>query len=75
MKKNSSTRNAARREAASPPDQLLADVAFVQIEEMIITRKLPPGSMISESQLAAEMDMGRTPVREALQRVSGPVYR
>lgn len=69
MKKNSSTRNAVRRESASQPDQLLADIAFVQIEEMIITRKLPPGSMISESQLAAEMEMGRTPVREALQRL------
>ncbi|WP_321931719.1 GntR family transcriptional regulator [Paraburkholderia guartelaensis] len=69
MKKNSSARKASQGEQASQPDQLLADVAFVQIEEMIITRKLPPGSMISESQLAAEMEMGRTPVREALQRL------
>jgi DNA-binding GntR family transcriptional regulator len=69
MKKNSSTRNSVRRESASQPDQLLADIAFAQIEEMIITRKLPPGSMISESQLATGMEMGRTPVREALQRL------
>ncbi|KAA1008091.1 GntR family transcriptional regulator [Paraburkholderia panacisoli] len=69
MKKNSSAKKVSRREPVNPPDQLLVDVAFAQIEEMIITRKLPPGSMISESQLAAEMEMGRTPVREALQRL------
>ncbi|OLL29204.1 hypothetical protein BTH42_23400 [Burkholderia sp. SRS-W-2-2016] len=69
MKKNGPTRNVSRTEPSNSPDQLLADVAFAQIEEMIITRKLQPGSMISESQLAADMEMGRTPVREALQRL------
>ncbi|WP_322028864.1 GntR family transcriptional regulator [Paraburkholderia sp. J76] len=69
MKKKGPTKSASQQEPSSPPDQLLAEVAFAQIEEMIITRKLPPGSMISESQLATEMDMGRTPVREALQRL------
>ncbi|WP_193101723.1 GntR family transcriptional regulator [Burkholderia sp. Z1] len=69
MKKTGSAKNVSRHKPSSPPDQLLADVAFAQIEEMIITRKLPPGSMISESQLAVEMEMGRTPVREALQRL------
>ncbi|MBN3817436.1 GntR family transcriptional regulator [Paraburkholderia sp. Se-20369] len=69
MKKNGPARSVSRLESPTPSDQRLADVAFTQIEEMIITRKLLPGSMISESQLAAEMDMGRTPVREALQRL------
>jgi DNA-binding GntR family transcriptional regulator len=69
MRNSNSEKKASRHEEANPPEQLLADVAFVQIEEMIITRRLPPGSMISEGQLAVELEMGRTPVREALQRL------
>ncbi|MBC8726345.1 GntR family transcriptional regulator [Paraburkholderia sp. 31.1] len=69
MRKSNSVKNAPKPEVINPPEQLLADVAFAQIEEMIIARRLPPGSMISESQLAVELEMGRTPVREALQRL------
>src|SRR3954447_6600810 len=47
----------------------LADAAFKVIEEMIVTRRLAPGAMVSESELAAELSMGRTPVREALARL------
>ena len=47
----------------------LADVAFDAIEEMIVTRRLTPGAMVSENELAAELSMGRTPVREALARL------
>ncbi len=47
----------------------LADAAFKVIEEMIVTRRLAPGTMVSESELAAELSMGRTPVREALARL------
>ncbi|WP_028227859.1 GntR family transcriptional regulator [Paraburkholderia ferrariae] len=50
-------------------DQLLTDIAFSRIEQMIVTRELPPGHMVSEIQLAEELQMGRTPVREALQRL------
>lgn len=50
-------------------EQLLADVAFRRLEEMIVTRRLVPGTMVSEAQLATELNMGRTPIREALQRL------
>jgi DNA-binding GntR family transcriptional regulator len=50
-------------------EQLLTDIAFQRLEEMIVTRRLPPGSMMSEIQLSAELGMGRTPIREALQRL------
>ncbi|MGF1760778.1 GntR family transcriptional regulator [Photobacterium sagamiensis] len=46
------------------------DVAYNQLERMIIFRELEPGSMVSEKQLAESLDLGRTPVREALQRLS-----
>jgi len=47
----------------------LADVAFEAIEEMIVTRRLAPGAMVSENELGTELSMGRTPVREALARL------
>lgn len=40
------------------------------IEEMIVTLALPPSSRISEQTLSAHLGIGRTPVREALQRLA-----
>lgn len=37
-----------------------------QISERIIGGQLPPGSVLDETQLAAEFDVSRTPIREAL---------
>ena len=51
------------------PSQSLADVAFASIEEMIVTRRLVPGAMISEGQIGEELKMGRTPIREAIGRL------
>lgn len=47
----------------------LAEAAYRRIEEMIVLRELPPGSMISESRLADDLGCGRTPIREALLRL------
>lgn len=47
----------------------LADKAFDLIEEMIVTRRLAPGAMLSENNLVAETSIGRTPIREALARL------
>lgn len=41
--------------------------AYRRLEEMIVTLQLPPGSVLSESSLADELRIGRTPIREALQ--------
>ena len=55
---------------ASPSnDGSLADIAFASIEESIVNRVFAPGAMISENQLSEELGMGRTPIREALQRL------
>ncbi|WP_237684223.1 GntR family transcriptional regulator [Pseudaminobacter soli (ex Zhang et al. 2022)] len=48
----------------------MTDRAYRQIEEAIITLRLRPGQVLSETQLADSLDMGRTPVREALQRLA-----
>ncbi|MGO9134552.1 MAG: GntR family transcriptional regulator [Methylovirgula sp.] len=47
----------------------LTDQAYSQLEEMITTLKLAPGTVLSEQALAKELGIGRTPVREALQRL------
>lgn len=47
-----------------------AQYAHRAIEEMIVTLALPPGSRVSEQSLSAQLGIGRTPVREALQRLA-----
>ena len=46
------------------------EYALRVITERIINLRLPPGSMVSESELADEMGLSRTPVREALIELS-----
>ncbi len=48
----------------------LSDQAFSALEEMIVTLKLPPGSLWSEATLSESVGIGRTPVREAVQRLA-----
>lgn len=50
--------------------QTLTAKAYSAIEEKIITQELEPGELLSEQVLAKELGFGRTPVREALQRLS-----
>lgn len=44
--------------------------AYERVEEMIVKLELPPGSVISEAEVSATLGIGRTPVREALQRLA-----
>jgi DNA-binding GntR family transcriptional regulator len=53
-----------------PPRQLLADRAYVALRDRIVTLRIPPGAPIDEDQLGADLDMGRTPVREAIKRLA-----
>jgi DNA-binding GntR family transcriptional regulator len=48
---------------------LISDAAYAAIQNMIVTGKLRGGAMISENELRAELACGRTPIREALQRL------
>ena len=52
------------------PRETGRDYALRTIRDNIITLKLEPGSQISENELAAEMNLSRTPVREALIELS-----
>lgn len=44
--------------------------AYQLIEEMIVTSTLAPGSRVSEKGLSSMLGLGRTPIREALQRLA-----
>lgn len=48
----------------------LADQAFHLIEAQIVTLVLPPGSATTEQRLCQALTLGRTPVREALLRLT-----
>jgi DNA-binding GntR family transcriptional regulator len=48
----------------------LRDQAYTEIRQRIVSLGLPPGSTIDETQLRQELDLGRTPIREALLRLS-----
>jgi DNA-binding GntR family transcriptional regulator len=64
---------AARRSPKAPVANArssLSEQAFGMLEEMIVTLQLPPGSLWSESMLSESLGIGRTPVREALQRLA-----
>lgn len=51
-------------------DRSLTDRAYVALEEMICTLRLEPGEVLSEGALSETLGIGRTPVREALQRLA-----
>jgi DNA-binding GntR family transcriptional regulator len=47
----------------------LADQAYDQIEELIVTLQLAPGTFFTETDLSRRLRIGRTPIREALQQL------
>jgi DNA-binding GntR family transcriptional regulator len=65
------------KKARTPPPpslparpETLTEQAYRVIEEQIATLRLKPGDVLSEQMLSAAFKIGRTPVREALQRLS-----
>jgi DNA-binding GntR family transcriptional regulator len=57
--------------AGSPPaTPSLAEQAYRVLEQKLVTLELPPGAVISEGQLIDLTGLGRTPVREAMQRLA-----
>ncbi|MCW7555366.1 GntR family transcriptional regulator [Endozoicomonas gorgoniicola] len=46
------------------------DSAYARLEFMVIFQQLEPGAMYSEKQLGEMLNMGRTPIREALQKLA-----
>ncbi|TMJ68424.1 MAG: GntR family transcriptional regulator [Alphaproteobacteria bacterium] len=57
---------------AAKPARLetLTEQAYRRLEEEIVTLRLEPGEFLSEYALATSLKIGRTPIREALQRLA-----
>ncbi len=61
----------ARRAHAAPIDgESLAEQAYHLLERLIVTLELEPGAVVNERTLVERTGMGRTPVREAIQRLA-----
>lgn len=54
----------------SPDNLSLADQAYRLLEEQLLTLQLVPGELLSEKDLVRRAGFGRTPVREAIQRLA-----
>ncbi|MCA1406841.1 GntR family transcriptional regulator [Ensifer sp. IC3342] len=52
------------------PVQSQAHLAYLALERLIVTLKLKPGSLVTERQLIVLAEHGRTPVREAIQKLA-----
>jgi DNA-binding GntR family transcriptional regulator len=57
--------------AATRSRHSLADRAYALLEERLVTLQLQPGMAVQEKDLAEAIGLGRTPVREAIQRLAG----
>lgn len=53
-----------------PHAETLTEKAYRALEEDIVTLRIPPGTVVSEAILSRRLGVGRTPVREALQRLA-----
>jgi DNA-binding GntR family transcriptional regulator len=69
----STTRNttaSSRSSKSANTGETLTDRAYTEIEELIVTLQLAPGEAVSEQMLSERLGIGRTPIREALQRLA-----
>ena len=64
-------KNQSKASVKAPAETIsLSDQAYHQLEQLIVTMELAPGAPVSEAQLSELLGIGRTPIREALQRLS-----
>ena len=61
--------HAPSEENGTSPESL-TDLAYIKLEELIVRLDLAPGTVVSEQMLSERLGIGRTPIREALQRLA-----
>ncbi len=61
---------ARRRPREEESADSLTERAYRALEELIVTLQLAPGAAVTETALSARLGIGRTPIREALQRLA-----
>jgi DNA-binding GntR family transcriptional regulator len=55
--------------AVENPPSSLADRAYLALRDRLTTLQIRPGEPIEDGRVASELEVGRTPVREALKRL------
>ena len=56
--------------AAPEAEGSLAERAYDALSRLVLTRKLPGGSLVIEGKLAEQLEISRTPIREAILRLA-----
>jgi DNA-binding GntR family transcriptional regulator len=54
----------------APSARLVAERAYLDLRDRIVTLRLAPGTVLREDALMSEMKIGRTPLREAVKRLA-----
>ena len=67
MTSRDSPAGSGRREGGKPT---AADLAYASIRDLILRTELRPGQVLSESAMSARLEIGRTPLRDALRLLS-----
>jgi DNA-binding GntR family transcriptional regulator len=57
-------------ERPAAPRGLLADRAYTELRDRLVMLRIAPGAPIDEDLIGRELEMGRTPVREAIKRLA-----
>jgi DNA-binding GntR family transcriptional regulator len=47
-----------------------SELAYMRIKDRIVSLDMAPGSVVNEARLREDLEIGRTPIREALQRLA-----
>jgi DNA-binding GntR family transcriptional regulator len=56
--------------SAAPTTGLIAERAYIELRDRIVTLRLAPGTLLREDELMRELGIGRTPLREAIKRLA-----
>lgn len=62
---------AASRASQSRDGRSLSDVAYVKVIDMLRSRELSPNDVVLETRLSRQLNISRTPLREAIRRLEG----
>jgi DNA-binding GntR family transcriptional regulator len=65
------SKTAASRSAQPPDGRSLSAVAYAKVVDMLRSRELSPNDVILETRLSRQLNISRTPLREAIRRLEG----
>lgn len=57
-------------DGSAAPAGLVAERAYLELRDRIVTLRLVPGTVLREDELMRELEIGRTPLREAVKRLA-----